>query len=71
MIVIVMKNLDPIHKAYETSSILKVPRALILNPQIIDPIKDPDWDKKQKGFLSLQTFKALKRVDDIIKSFHL
>ena len=54
--------------AYETSSILKVPRALILNPQIIDPIKDPDWDKKEKGFLSLQTFKALKRVDDIIKS---
>lgn len=54
--------------AYETSNILKTPRALILNPQIIKPIEDPDWDKKEKGFLSPQTFKAWKRVEDTIKS---
>lgn len=54
--------------AYETSNVLKVPRALILNPQIIKPIEDPDWNKKEKGFLSLQTFKALKRVEDTVKS---
>ena len=54
--------------AYETSNILKTPRALILNPQIIKPIEDPDWDKKEKGFLSPQTFKTWKRVEDTIKS---
>ena len=54
--------------AYETGSVLKVPRALILNPQIIKTIEDPDWDKKEKGFLSPQTFKAWKRVEDTIKS---
>lgn len=54
--------------AYETANILKVPRALILNPQIIKTIEDPDWNKKKKGFLSPQTFKAWKRVEDTIKS---
>lgn len=47
---------------------LPIPRALVVNPQY-QPIRPhPDWDEKVRGFVSMQTFKAWKRVHDLVKS---
>lgn len=55
--------------AYYLASELDVPRSLIVNPQDLTRMnfKD-DWASRQKGFISIQTFKSWKRVQDLIRA---
>ena len=55
--------------AYNTSSILDIPRSLILNPQDLLGLEMlNDYNERKRGFLSLQVFKAWKHVDDVIRA---
>jgi len=55
--------------AYKTASSVGLPRALIFNPQNINKdLHRISYTKRTKGFLSLQTFKALKRVDELVRA---
>ena len=57
--------------AYHGASTTKIPRALIFNPQVVSsPQKDwtKTWEQRVPGFISLQTFKAWKHVDDLVRS---
>ena len=55
--------------AYHGAAVLDVPRALILNPQDITTINDkPDWRSRKNGFISMQTFKGWKHVDDLVRA---
>ena len=54
--------------AYHGCAGVPAPRALILNPQ---PPRETDtlpWAKRTAGFLSCQTFKRWKRVDDLVRA---
>ncbi len=55
--------------AYNSAENIAIPRTLILNPQDITK-HNSGWDYKQrwKGFLSLQTFKKWKHVDDLVRA---
>ena len=55
--------------AYNSAQNIDIPRSLILNPQILNDVDCKYfYNKKRKGFLSLQVFKGLKHVDDLIRS---
>ena len=55
--------------AYHGAAALDVPRALILNPQDITTVDDkPSWESREKGFISMQTFKGWKHVDDLVRA---
>lgn len=54
--------------AYHGANVVDVPRALILNPQKL-PLEDkPSWDSRDYGFISMQTFKGWKHVDDLVRA---
>jgi glycosyltransferase involved in cell wall biosynthesis len=54
--------------ALNSASWLRTPRALVLNPQHL-PVRDvTPWLHKAPGFISLQTFKAWKRVHDLVEA---
>jgi glycosyltransferase involved in cell wall biosynthesis len=54
--------------AYHGCGVVPVPRALIFNPQppMLESITP--WADRKAGFLSCQTFKRWKRVDDLIRA---
>jgi len=55
--------------AFNTSKKFGIPTSLIFNPHDLSKVKDRyDYKLRNKGFLSLQVFKALKRVDDLIRA---
>ena len=55
--------------AYDSADFIDVPRAMILNPQDIVGIPEtPPFDGRENKLLSIQTFKRLKRVDDLIRA---
>lgn len=56
--------------AYHGAAVLSTPRALILNPQSISNFtyNYNQWKSRKKGFISLQTFKGWKHVDDLVRS---
>ena len=55
--------------AYHGAAVLDVPRALILNPQDITTINEkPSWKSRKNGFISMQTFKGWKHVDDLVRA---
>jgi len=57
--------------AYHGADVIEIPRALILNPQDLRDVKPANglfWDARKRGFLSLQTFKGWKHVDDLIRA---
>ena len=54
--------------AYHGAGTTNIPRALIFNPQEVDNHPVPSWAEKEKGFISLQPFKAWKHVDDLVRS---
>jgi len=54
--------------AMNGASKVPVPRAMILNPQY-QPIREiTAWYDKHEGFVSMQTFKAWKRVHELIEA---
>ena len=55
--------------AYGMAANLSLPRALLLNPQRLDKkyIFTP-YERRQCGFLSLQTFKGWKHVDQLVRA---
>tara|TARA_R110000744_G_scaffold44267_3_gene98880 strand:- start:7204 stop:8553 length:1350 start_codon:yes stop_codon:yes gene_type:complete len=57
---------------YHGASVLNTPRALILNPQNVDKAlfgkEEKSWTERKKGFISLQTFKGWKHVDDLVRA---
>jgi len=56
------------HCAWNGSSHLSVPRALVLNPQH-NPVRDVvPWEYKTNGFINMQTFKGWKRVHELIEA---
>ena len=55
--------------AYHGAAVLDVPRALIFNPQDLRGVDaKPSWDSRQDGFISMQTFKGWKHVDDLVRA---
>ena len=55
--------------AYHGAAVLDVPRALIFNPQDLKGIDDkPSWESRKDGFISMQTFKGWKHVDDLVRA---
>jgi glycosyltransferase involved in cell wall biosynthesis len=54
--------------ALGTTNFLKKPRGMILNPQFKPVRPYADWDDKQPGFVNMQTFKAWKRVHELIEA---
>lgn len=55
--------------AYHGAKVLNIPRALILNPQDLSTLNDkPSWESRSHGFLSMQTFKGWKHVDDLVRA---
>jgi glycosyltransferase involved in cell wall biosynthesis len=55
--------------AYASAEAIDLPRAMILNPQQIDPLpKAPAFSERKRQLLSAQTFKRWKRVDDLVAS---
>lgn len=65
-----VKGLACVHEcAYNSSAKLGIPRSLILNPQSLIGVDFEDnYIEREKGFLSVQVFKAWKHVDDILRS---
>lgn len=65
-----LTGLACVHEAaYNSASILPIPRAMILNPQDLTGLEQVyDYSERERGFLSLQVFKAWKHVDDIIRA---
>lgn len=56
------------HSAIGGSTFLKVPRFHVLNPfRQVNREKVP-FEVRRPGFVSLQTFKALKHVDDLVRA---
>ena len=64
------KGLACVHEcAFNTAKILPIPRAMILNPQNLMGLEQVyDYPERERGFLSVQVFKAWKHVDDIIRA---
>jgi len=56
------------HSAIGGSSFIKTPRFHVLNPFRDVNREVPSWADRRKGFVSLQTFKGLKHVDDLIRA---
>lgn len=54
--------------ALKSAECLEVPRNLILNPQDLTKIKPLDFKKKENRLISLQTFKRMKRVDNLVSA---
>lgn len=57
--------------AYNSAKHIDVKSALILNPQELGPLPDLSKEaffQRRKGFLSLQTFKAWKRVPELVQA---
>jgi len=54
------------HCALNTCEFVPVPRALILNPQKDPDRHIPDYSDRMKGWVSAQTFKAWKRVHELV-----
>lgn len=54
--------------AYNSCEVLPVPRTFIPNPHDISPPYIVEMDEREDGFVSLQTFKRWKRVDDLIRA---
>lgn len=55
--------------AYHGAAVLDVPRALIFNPQDLKGVDDkPSWESRKDGFISMQTFKGWKHVDDLVRA---
>ena len=55
--------------AYHGAAVLNVPRALIFNPQSLKDVDDkPSWSSRKDGFISMQTFKGWKHVDDLVRA---
>ncbi len=55
--------------AYNSAESIAIPRALILNPQNLDKYScGLPYEKRENGFLSLQTFKKWKHVDDLVRA---
>jgi glycosyltransferase involved in cell wall biosynthesis len=52
--------------AYKSASSFDIPRAMILNPQKINPLPKAKKFEEKSGICSLQTFKRWKRADDLI-----
>lgn len=54
--------------ALNSSNFLEIPRALVVNPQV-DPIRPRySWADKRPGFVNMQTFKAWKKVHELIRA---
>ena len=54
--------------AFNGANHLTVPRAMVLNPQFM-PIRDVlPWENKRAGFVNMQTFKAWKRVHELVEA---
>ena len=64
-----LSGLACVHEcALNGANFLPIPRALILNPQE-NPIREvQDWRNKREGFVNMQTFKAWKRVHELIEA---
>lgn len=54
--------------AYNSASVLPVSRALIPNPHELSHWHQPLPEQRKPGFVSLQTFKRWKRVDDLVRA---
>jgi hypothetical protein len=49
--------------------VLDVPRALIFNPQNLASLtRNNDWKNRKNSFISMQTFKGWKHVDDLVRA---
>jgi glycosyltransferase involved in cell wall biosynthesis len=58
--------------AYNSAAFIDINRMLIRNPmRMPSQPKGVPYKKRKKGFLSLQTFKRWKRVDDLIRAIPL
>lgn len=55
--------------AYHGAAVLDVPRALIFNPQDLSSLtRNNDWKQRRNSFISMQTFKGWKHVDDLVRA---
>lgn len=65
-----LKGVACVHDcAFNGSSFLNIPRARVLNPQLLsDKPYYVDWNDKFPGFVNMQTFKGWKRVPDLIEA---
>jgi glycosyltransferase involved in cell wall biosynthesis len=55
--------------AFHGASVLDVPRALIFNPQNLASLtRNNDWKNRKNSFISMQTFKGWKHVDDLVRA---
>ena len=56
------------HCAYNSAKHIDIPSRLIPNPQELHPVdlSREAWERRNKGFLSLQTFKAWKHVPELV-----
>ena len=55
--------------AYNSCEVLPTRRKFIPNPHDHDPFRDiPTIDERSNGFVSMQTFKRWKRVDDLVRA---
>lgn len=52
--------------AYKSADFMPVPRNMIFNPHDLKLPTPGNWENRNNTILSLQTFKRLKRVDDLI-----
>lgn len=58
-----------VHPCGYNSALCGMPRTLIFNPQDIpEDSRVPSYQSRKKGFVSLQTFKRWKRVDDLVRA---
>ena len=56
------------HSAIGGSTFIKTPRYHVLNPFVSVNRECLPWAARKKGFVSLQTFKGLKHVDDLVRA---
>lgn len=54
--------------ALSTSSFSIAPRALIVNPQWKPVRSQEEWGRKSTGFVNMQTFKAWKKADELVRA---
>jgi len=53
--------------AYKSAEFMDIPRSMILNPQHISDVNpDINFGNRRRQLFSLQTFKKMKRVDDLV-----
>lgn len=58
-----------VHPCGYNSALCGIPRTMIFNPQYIpEDSRVPSYESRKKGFVSLQTFKRWKRVDDLVRA---